>query len=276
MTKRGLLLLSLALAAVPSAGAQDSSCSVPPSDGVRSGYIYGMMTAVSAPTIDTAYAQLFLDVVRQGLTLPSPLVLAEYNVTDTVAVAAAYAAYRMQIDRSGHLHHLVLITSSLSPAIDRSVWETLLRLDSAGMLPLRLNGPHSLDVELELETGGTKADSEFHAHGTATRAILPWLEVRLPAWSRSRGPQPGKGGAVPFYPEVARRAGVEDSVTIRFVIDPTGHYAAGSGEVEGGHYREFAQSINDWLPKRHFVAGTIAGCPVNSLVFEPFIFRLER
>jgi TonB family protein len=81
-------------------------------------------------------------------------------------------------------------------------------------------------------------------------------------------------GAVPRYPDEARRAGREGSVLIRFLVTETGLPDFGSIDVVRGD-PDFVTAVLLAVPRMRFRPATVGGCAVRMLVQQPFEFQLQ-
>jgi TonB family protein len=83
------------------------------------------------------------------------------------------------------------------------------------------------------------------------------------------------GNARPLYPEMLRRAGIEGSVLMRFVIDTSGTVEPQSVQVVRADQELFAASVRSALRQHRFLPAEAAGRKVRMLVEQRFDFALN-
>ena len=84
-------------------------------------------------------------------------------------------------------------------------------------------------------------------------------------------PQP----AAPVYPDSLRRAGVEGSVTVQFVVDTMGHIEIPSFVLLESSHGRFTESVRAALPRMLFRPAELRGQKIKQLVQIPFVFRIQ-
>jgi TonB family protein len=266
------------LLALP-ARAQDSTtvrpCDVGPATDTVAALIYGRLYVVPLADSDRVargYLGDVLELIRESWH-STPMALTTYDLAPYHATLAAEATMSFDLTRDGKVEKLGLAASSLSRAFDRQVYDAVRRADSVGMIPqLPPHAGRRVSVILDV---WTRRDTNSVQEGRG--AARPLLRTRLPVWGGPIVmPWPEPRSPSPSYPEVARRANVEDSLFVRFMIDERGRAVLPSVFFERGTYREFARSVLDGLPRARYRAGSVHGCPVTSLVSEWFSYRLNR
>jgi protein TonB len=81
--------------------------------------------------------------------------------------------------------------------------------------------------------------------------------------------------AAPVYPDSLRRAGVEGSVTVQFVVDTTGHIEIPSFVLLESSHGRFTESVRAALPRMLFRPAELRGQKIKQLVQIPFVFRIQ-
>jgi protein TonB len=81
--------------------------------------------------------------------------------------------------------------------------------------------------------------------------------------------------AAPAYPDSLRRAGVEGSVTVQFVVDTTGHIDIPSFVLLESSHGRFTESVRQALPRMLFRPAELRGQKIKQLVQIPFVFRIQ-
>ena len=80
--------------------------------------------------------------------------------------------------------------------------------------------------------------------------------------------------AAPEYPAHLLSAGVQGSVTVRFVVDSSGEVDTLSYRVLRTTHPDFAVAVRRALPFMHFTPAVWAGRRVRQIVEQPFTFKI--
>ena len=81
--------------------------------------------------------------------------------------------------------------------------------------------------------------------------------------------------AAPAYPDSLRRAGVEGSVTVQFVVDTAGHIEIPTFVLLESTHGRFTESVRQALPRMLFRPAELRGQRIKQLVQIPFVFRIQ-
>ena len=81
---------------------------------------------------------------------------------------------------------------------------------------------------------------------------------------------------VPRYPAALRAAGIEGSVSARFVVDTTGRVIMESVIVDAADHPLFAAAVIEALRRSRFRAAELRGRKVPQLVAQPFLFVIRE
>ncbi|NIM48282.1 MAG: TonB family protein [Gemmatimonadales bacterium] len=81
---------------------------------------------------------------------------------------------------------------------------------------------------------------------------------------------------LPPYPANLRQAGIEGSVTLRFIVDTTGRVEEGSVAVVSATNPEFQAPAREMILNCQFRPGRVAGEPVRASLEMPILFRLAK
>lgn len=87
---------------------------------------------------------------------------------------------------------------------------------------------------------------------------------------------PRSGNPAPVYPSILRDAGVEGTVSARFVIDSTGRVETASIAFAGNASALFEQSVRQALASARFSPALVNGHAVRVLMAQTFTFRLRH
>jgi protein TonB len=79
----------------------------------------------------------------------------------------------------------------------------------------------------------------------------------------------------PRYPETLRRAGIEGSVTVKFVVDTTGRIDMREVEILSSDHELFSASVREALAKLRFSPSMVGERKVKALAVMPFRFTLR-
>lgn len=87
---------------------------------------------------------------------------------------------------------------------------------------------------------------------------------------------PRRGNPAPRYPEMLRRAGVEGSVTARFVVDTLGMVEPASVQIVQASHALFEQAVREAIRRMRFVPAELQGRRVRQLVEQGYGFTITR
>jgi periplasmic protein TonB len=87
---------------------------------------------------------------------------------------------------------------------------------------------------------------------------------------------PRPGNPAPRYPELLRSAGVEGSVTARFVVDTLGTVEPASVRIVQATHVLFEQSVREAIRRMRFVPAELQGRRVRQLVEQRYGFTITR
>ncbi len=82
--------------------------------------------------------------------------------------------------------------------------------------------------------------------------------------------------AVPVYPSLLEKQGIEGVAVVRFVVDTTGHADVSTFRVVETNHSLFAAAVRDALPGMKFHPATVGPQKVRQLVEIPFGFQIVR
>jgi protein TonB len=93
--------------------------------------------------------------------------------------------------------------------------------------------------------------------------------VEKRAWPREDNPRPR-------YPDALRRAGVEGSFVVEFVVDSTGRVDPKSLSFPKAAHPQFLRAVRDALLRSRYFPAELAGLRVRQLVSQQFTFVIAR
>jgi protein TonB len=82
--------------------------------------------------------------------------------------------------------------------------------------------------------------------------------------------------AQPKYPEIARNAGIQGVVAVRFIVGTDGRVEGGSIDVLSTPHDAFVAAVRAALLSTRYRPAEVGGRPVRQLVEQSFTFRLDR
>ncbi len=254
--------------------AQDSTCQRTPAADTVPALIVGRLTvAPSEKPLPATYLESVLVVVRQSIRLTEPWRVQSFEPAgrDTASLAAS-TTVQFDIRRDGTIDHVGRLASSLSDAFDSTILDAVRRADSAHLfLPLPKSGGHHTRVRLT-----AYLSSNTRSVPVKDAVVAPLLQTALPRWTDVAATGTVPGNVPPDYPEEARRANVQDTVTAIFVVDESGTPMRGTMYIERATYRNFARSVWKFLSAAKFRTASVGGCPAKMLVEMPFVFSLSH
>ncbi|HEX3159435.1 MAG TPA: energy transducer TonB, partial [Gemmatimonadaceae bacterium] len=164
---------------------------------------------------------------------------------------------------NGRITDLAFEERSISEPLDAALVAMLQRDDPPGVF---WNIAHPLaqdSVRLLLTTTHSPGEWEVST---------PLMRMRMPRYPAT--PVRVFKALSPRYPDAGLRAGVVDTVQMRFVVDTLGRVDMATAYVWAAHYREFVSEVRRVLPRLRFEPMRIAGCPTRQLVQQPFVFSI--
>jgi hypothetical protein len=254
------------------ANGQAPACAVPPSGHVVSGTISATLRPGGRNVVPIGYAAALLEAIGEQYPTGEPLTLGAYTAADTVAAAAAYAAVAFTVRDSSTIDGLHMVASSLSPGFDRSI---LAAVRAAALPAMPKSMGRHVAFQLEVQTA-SEPDTEVDEGDRVGAVHMRWVTTAIPTWSHATSAGLGREQQWVPYPENARRARVEDSVLVQFVVGADGRIVPGTAMLLHATYQDFVRSISDRLSTFRFTPTTISGCPVPSVVRQAFKFQMAN
>jgi TonB family protein len=274
---------------------QSPSCTIPASDGKLPGSVRGTLKSLADHEPPAAYSAAVLQAFGEHYQTNGPVTLGEYVVGNTSAIAMGFAAVAFTVTASGAIDSVRLATTSLSPAFDQSVIAVVNATAADGLPPLPPEGGPRTRFRLEVTTvvdreqvrrirdtavvAGLLTNDLLDVirrsvHEVELGASTRWATTTIPTWSHVRTAV--QTHAQVAYPDIALRNHIEDSTLMQFVIGTDGRVTPGTVVIVRSTYRDFARAILEAVPDMRFRAATIGGCPIASLNWLPFTFKMHR
>jgi len=174
----------------------------------------------------------------------------------TVAYATAH--------NDGKLSDIAVIDASLTPALADSVASALEKVSKASMIPPtgEVESIHLMMQIVPEENPDTVPALRRLLVTKVPHYEMPFRYATMPA-----------AGVNPNYPFTARLAGVGDSVTLAFTVEPNGMIAAESMELVHARYRDFVSSVLQTLGNTRYHPAYLGDCPVATRMTQRFMFR---
>jgi hypothetical protein len=174
------------------------------------------------------------------------------------------ASFALTLHRDGRISDLEYEKGSISKPLDEALVAMLQRVDSTRTLENLAGSIGDDPVRLRLAVTTSPGPRQVAA---------PLVRLRLPVFRGT--PAVHVSGRAPEYPEVARLAGVSDTVVMQFVVDTLGRVELGTAQVLAVRYRWFVQEVLRALPELRFRPMQVAGCPIRQVAIQPFVFSLR-
>jgi len=182
--------------------------------------------------------------------------------SDVVPELSASVTFTLFSD--GRMHDIRLSHSSRVPVFD-----------SALTAAVRRAGEEQVLSGMTSDLGGDSIHAEIAttAGPMGVNPNLTLVRVRLPNY-RADASSPIFPVSGPEYPPRALRAGITDSVEIRFAVNTGGQVDLESVSVVAATYRDFVKSIFATLPRLRFKPAMSGGCAITTRLVQPFTFSL--
>ena len=221
-----------------------------------------------------AFYQLVEQVIRQYYQPPQTISLPFWARTAMTRTADSLdtvghgldGMISFRLDETGQLADSLIQVTTDSPELNASIIAAIRRADSAAGFP-----PPDGDVQRENGRILLRTVDFENPRGPAVglvRASVPIVDLDRPA--RFRNPPKIR------YPDDGRWNGLDDNITIEFVVNEQGRVNPSSVRILQGEYREFAQAALEALEATKFTPAQVAGCPVPQLFEMQYRFRIER
>lgn len=252
---------------------QDTCASLPPPTDTIEYRVYATLVAPARKdTLPTSYVQFVLDGLRHGFTVPTPLNVPAFGpfVGGRTGVMApvVFGEVEFTLDATGKASDIHLTQSSLSPALDRSLYDAPRRADSLGLFP------GQFDVS---DRGKIRFFVALSSSPPATPDAMPYFAVRMPGWNPgSQAVTDPQHDWKPTFPIQAIQAAVGDSVAIQFAVDEHGVPIKTTMRVLGAGYLQYAELVVDAALRSRYVPATAGGCPVKGLMSRSWKLTVTR
>jgi len=175
---------------------------------------------------------------------------------DLAAIAYATAHF------DGTLSGIEVVDATLIPTLADSVRAALDAMSKEGMAPPSMKDSLPLIIRLETdENPDTVSQLRQVFRAKIPHYSVPFRYATMPA-----------SGIEPRYPFNARLAGVGDSVTIAFTVDPEGKVALESVELVRATYGDFVSSVLDAIEHTRYHPARLGDCPVSTRTRQRFLF----
>jgi hypothetical protein len=249
-----------------------------------------VVTALDAEhELSREYRQLIGMGIRQFIALPKPLPLDTYddnveangypsNTPSRFAALTLHGVYRVVLHRDGRLLHARAVGVT-GRVFDSALVNALVALDTSGLLP---KPPASANwftrdtAELRIVI---TAKSVRRVPGAIYPEDLSWIEpllrIRVPIHrierevSRISGPDPQ-------YPANLAQSAIPGKVVMQFVVDVDGSPDESTMQVMPPiPDTEFINATFTAVRSSRFRPMIVAGCPVRTLIEQPFIFLVR-
>lgn len=240
----------------------------------------------STKVISASVRANLVSAAQEVLQLPRPLPLEIYTIdgphhseggTEMGLVVPTMAGnYAGELWPDGHIDKLRVIGGGRVAAFDNAFLGALRLVSDLHLLPPLPGGVKKpMDVRIAIAPLGDPA-KETRPDSAGRAIYLPLLRMRVPTLGMGRPADLAPGNKGPRYPELARQAGVEGRVRLRFVVNTDGTADLGSIELRDATLRDFVSATFEAFPKFRFTPLQYEGCALPSLVELPFEFRLRR
>jgi hypothetical protein len=236
------------------------------------------------------YREMLSMGVRQFIAVPMPLGLDTYDENVAAngedehvphfAALALNATYRTMLSRDGRLLNSRAVGGATTPDFDRAVLAALAALDTSGLLPKPSASAKWFTGDVaELVVSVTPRPASRapgKTYPTDTMPSAPLFKFRTPI-ERLDGSVHRASGPFPKYPLDMQKRGIEAKVMLQFVVDADGRTDMSTLQVLAPVPPiDFVKSAVTSLGETHFKPMIIRGCPVRSLVQQPFLFGIGR
>lgn len=227
-------------------------------------------------TLPSDFENLFAEEFRRRFSLPPKMGLSVVmgvppcdslgsRCVAGVLDAGAYA-YATAHD-NGSLSDIAMLDIALSRSFVDSVKSALDGISRGSLVP-PLGGADSVPLIIQLQSEEQPDSIPSYRQILRLkrpRYDLPFAYASMPA-----------AGVSPRYPLTARLAGLGDTVTVAFTIEPDGLIPAESIELVHASYREFVASVANALLDTRYHPARLGDCAVATRMEQRFFFKAPQ
>ena len=172
--------------------------------------------------------------------------------------------------RDGGVRFARPITGAGNAPIDSAMLEAMRMLDSSRMLLPLLHSQLHDETPIILRVSADRAESPLK---TSIRSAVPLAGLKVPLRLVTRELTQVRGTGNLHYPDDLRTQGIMGEVHLTFVVGDDGLYVDGSAIAERVDHVGFLAAVLAALPSMRFLPTVVEGCPVRTLVQQPFTFH---
>ena len=250
-----------------------------------------IVTAIDAEhELSREYRQLIGAGIRQFIVLPKPLPLDTYNdnveangylsqTPNKYAALTLHGVYRVTLRRDGRLLHARAVGAASNRMFDNVLVDAIVSLDTSGLLPRPPESATWFTADTAELRVVITAKSVRRMPGAVYPEDLAWseplLRIRVPIHRidrevfRINGPNPR-------YPDNLARAAIPGKVVLQFIVDVDGTADESSMlAMPPVPDAAFIKATFDAVRNSRFAPMVVAGCPVRTLIEQPFIFLVR-
>jgi TonB family C-terminal domain len=222
------------------------------------------------------FESLFVEEFRSHFRAPANLplsVVKGFEPCDSLgsrcvgAVLSMGAVAYVTAHNDGKLSDIAVLDVSLTPRFADSVSSALQAMSRAQMAP-PTGDVDSIPLILRIlpeDEPDTVPDIRHVLKAKVPRYEWPFSYASMPAI-----------GVDAKYPYAARLAGLGDSVTLAFTVEPDGTIATESIELVSATYRDFVTSVLDALGRTQYHPAHLGDCAVATRMQQRFLFKLPK
>jgi TonB family protein len=272
----------------------NAKCAVLATAASRDSQLLDIGTIVTAldpeRELSREYRQLIGAGVRQFIVLPKPLPLDTYDdnveangyesqTPNKYAALTLHGVYRVTLRRDGRLLHSRAVGAASNRVFDSVLVDALVSLDTSGLLPRPPENASWFTRDTAELLVVITAKSVRRVPGVVYPEDLAWIEpllrIRVPIHRIERevfrisGPNP-------HYPDNLAKAAIPGKVVLQFIVDIDGTVDESSMLAmppvpDAG----FIKATFDAVRSSRFAPMVVAGCPVRTLIEQPFVFLVR-
>lgn len=236
------------------------------------------------------YRQMIGQGIRQFLVVPKPLPLDTYDenveangypndLPSRFTAMTLYGLYEVTLRRDGRLVHATSRSISHKPVFDSLFVQAIVSLDTSSLLPPPPNDARWFTADTARLSVLVTAKSVRRVPGRVYPEDLTWseplLRLRVPVHRIQREVR-RISGPDPRYPENLAREAETGKVVVQFVVDFDGTVDMETIHVMAPVPRiEFVHAALDAIQRSRYSPMIVAGCPVRTLIEQPFVFLVR-
>lgn len=248
------------------------------------------MTVTSFDTtavVSATYRSMFIQAFREAFKIPHPLLLDVYSQMTAKTDKGIYlhelahgpviaGYYRATLKQDGHIANARVVGGTGLRAFNDAVLAAIRAVGDSQTAPPFPDEMKSDALELHITIRTMEMFLQRIPDQPPEPRLEPLFAMHIPLFGDASHVTPDPNNPSPRYPERALRARADGVILSEFVIGSDGRIDLQSLQLPTATATPFVTALLDVLPQHRFAPLQLNGCPVATLVREPFNFNIRR